>query len=504
MHKPYSVPITMNMTIHLTRAIILVTSAGWLTLAVGADSVDSRTGATTASRPDGSEASTSETAGTERLPAAVGSDWPRFLGPTGDGKSTESIRTKWPLSIQWHRKIGDGFSMPSVAGDNLYLFDRHGDQARLSSSDRTTGEERWRAEYPTAYEDYYGYSEGPRASPVIDDGRVYTFGVEGMLRCHQASDGKLLWQVDTAAKFGVVQNFFGAGATPVIEGDLLIAQIGGSPADSPKVHTGDVQGNGSGIVAFDKRTGKVRYSVTDLLASYATPTLTTALDRRWGFVFTRGGLVGFEPTTGNVDFFFPWRAKMLESVNAATPVVVDDTVFITESYGPGSALLKFAPGAHEVVWQDPPRGKSMESHWNTPIYHQGTLYGSSGQSGGNAELRAIEHATGKVLWSEPGLQRSTLLYVDGHFVVLTERGRLLLIKATPEQFDLVAEMDLGDAKADAAQSAASTQAAAKTGIDTSASDRPVLRFPAWNAPILSRGLLYVRGKDQLICLDARP
>ncbi len=438
----------------------------------------------------------SEAAQPSPRPQTSGSDWPTFLGLASDGKSTERIRTDWPLPILWHKKVGEGYSMPSVAGGRLFMFDRHGGNARLSSWHSETGEELWRSEYPSVYEDYYDYSKGPRASPVVDGDRVYTLGVEGMLRCHRAQDGELLWQVDTTAEFGVVKNFFGVGSTPAIEGDLLIVPVGGSPPDSPKIHSGEVKGNGSGIVAFDKRTGEVRYSVSDELASYSSPLLTTIDGRRWGFMFTRGGLLGFEPATGALDFFFPWRAKILESVNAAMPVVVDDTVFITESYGPGGALLRVKPGGHEVVWQDPRRPKSMASHWSTPIHHKGFLYGSSGQSTGEAELRCLEHATGKVLWSEPGLTRSTLLFVGGNeqLVVLTEYGRLLLIEATPKRFVKVAEMDFGEA----------AEASPKSPIKVGTADRPVLRFPAWNAPILAHGLLYLRGKDQLICLDARP
>lgn len=429
-----------------------------------------------------------------------GSDWPTFMGPTADGKSTERIRTDWPLPIRWHKKVGEGYSMPSIARGRLFMFDRHGGNARLSCWRSETGEELWRSEYPSIYEDYYNYSKGPRASPVVDDDRVYTFGVEGMLRCHRTVDGELLWQVDTTAKFGVVKNFFGVGSTPALEGDLLIVQVGGSPPGSPKIHSGEVKGNGSGIVAFDKRTGDVRYSVTDGLASYASPRLATIGGRRWGFVFDRGGLVGFEPATGKVDFYFPWRARILESVNAAMPVVVGDTVFITESYGPGGALLKVRSGGYDVVWKDPRRPKSMASHWSTPIYHRGHLYGSSGQSSGEAELRCLEHATGKMLWSEPGLSRSTLLYAGGegsprgYLVVLTEYGRLLLVEATPERFNRVTEMDFGEAH----------DASPKSPIATGSTDHPALRFPAWNAPILAHGLLYLRGKDQLLCLDAEP
>jgi len=121
-------------------------------------------------------------------------------------------------------------------------------------------------------------------------------------------------------------------------------------------------------VAFDKMTGEVRYSVTDELASYASPVIARVDGRRWGFWFARGGLVGFEPASGEIDFHFPWKSSKLESVNAATPVVLNDTVFITESYGKGAALLRVRPGAYEIVWKDPRsrREQVMRAHWATP------------------------------------------------------------------------------------------------------------------------------------------
>src|SRR5262249_12666222 len=145
-------------------------------------------------------------------------------------------------------------------------------------------------------------------------------------------------------------------------------------------------------VAFDKLTGKVKYRITDELASYASPVIATIAGRRWGFQFARGGLVGFEPRTGQVDFHYPWRARIIESVNGANPVVVGDRVFISETYGPGSSLLKVRPGGYEVLWNDADkrRDKSMQCHWSTPIYHEGYLYGCSGRHANNAELRCIE------------------------------------------------------------------------------------------------------------------
>ena len=415
-----------------------------------------------------------------------GRDWPRFLGPDLDGTSCEPLRTPWPadgLAVAWHAAVGEGYSAPTVVGDRVLVFDRVGDEARLVARSTTDGAELWTSTWASTYEDFYGYSGGPRTSPVVDGDRVFAFGVDGLLRCHDLASGELRWEVDTGARFGVVQNFFGVGSTPIVEGDLLITMVGGSPAGSPRIHSGEVEPNGTALVAFDTASGEVRWSAGDALASYASPVIVDVEGRRRGLAFVREGLLAFDPADGAIGGFFPWRAKKLESVNAATPVVVGDTVLITESYGPGGALLRWTDDGFTPVWTDPPRGKALESHWAIPIVRDGTIYASSGQSSGEAELRAIDHATGRVLWSEPGLGRSTLLGADGHLVVLTERGLLLLVEATPERFTPVSRTDLGE---------------------DAPADGPRLRYPVWNAPVLSRGLLYLRGKDRLVVLRAGP
>ncbi len=432
-------------------------------------------------------------------PAAKGSDWPRFLGPTGDSKSNErGILTNWPAEgppLVWQLQLGTGYGMPTVAAGRLFQFDRLADKARLRALDSRTGKLLWTFEYASAFEDLYGYDNGPRTSPVVDHDRVYIFGAEGMLHCLNTEDGKPIWKLDTAAEFGVIQNFFGVGSTPVIENDLLIVQIGGSPPESKNVPPGrldQVVGNGSGIVAFDKATGAVRYKITDELASYAGPTLATIAGRRWCFVFARGGLVGFDPGSGKVDFQFPWRAPILESVNASNPVVVGDQVFISETYGPGSALLRVSPGEAKVVWSDAKRRreKAMQTHWNTPVHVDGYLYGSSGRHTENAELRCIELASGNVMWSQPDLTRSSLLYADGHFVCLSEDGTLRLLRANPQKYDVVAEAVM----------------MVKAAEPNPFNFRPprLFKYPAWAAPILSHGLLYVRGADRLVCLELIP
>jgi len=425
----------------------------------------------------------------------TGSDWPIFLGPTQDSKSSETGITKpWPKDgpkIVWQRKLGIGYSMPSISRGRLIQFERFSDKAVCTCLKSETGELLWKFEYDTDYEDMYGYNNGPRCSPVIDDDRVYLYGPEGMLHCIRTVDGQEIWKYDTRTTFGVVQNFFGVGSTPIVEGDLLLVVVGGSPAPAPPQPTLDLKGNGTGIVAFDKLTGKVRYKITDELAAYAGPVTATIAGRRWCFVFARGGLVGFEPASGKVDFQFPWRAKILESVNASQPIVVGDQVLISETYGPGSALLKVKPGEYSVVWSDEERrrDKALQTHWNTPIHHNGYVYGSSGRHLQNAELRCIELATGKVMWSEPGLTRCSLMMVDGHFVCLSEIGKLLLLKVNPEKFDVVSQ---------AWPRREGAQEIPGFGLP------PLLKEPAWAAPILSHGLMYVRGDGVLVAMELIP
>ena len=419
---------------------------------------------------------------TDLRPRKTGSDWPGFLGLTGNSESSEKLpHLPWPESgppVVWHKRIGTGYAAPTIARGRLFTFDRHGDKARLTCMKGETGDELWRFEYRTDYEDMLGYNNGPRGCPVVDGGQVYTFGPEGMLHCVNVLNGELIWKVDTSRRFNVVKNFFGVASAPVVEGDLLIAQIGGSPPGSPEdvyAAQGTLRGNGSGIVAFDKCTGDVVYKITDELASYASPTLATINGRRWCFMFARGGLFGFEPRTGKADFHYPWRSKKLESVNASNPVVVGNLVFISEAYGEGSSLLRVRPGGYEVVWKDKPRrrDKSMMLHWNTAIHHEGYLYGCSGRHTNGSDLRCIELQTGKVMWSERLYDRTSLLYVDGHFIALGEFGTLTLIHATPEKLDVVSRAHVTDEHGEA-----------------------LINYPAWAAPVLSNGFLYIRGKDR--------
>ncbi len=411
-----------------------------------------------------------------------GSDWESFLGPYANSSSLEKGIKPWPnsgLKILWASSMAEGYAMPAISRGRAFLFDQTRNLAKLRCCNSETGKELWAFTYNSIYQDLYGYSNGPRSYPVVDGARVYIVGPDGQLHCLSVQDGKVLWKLNTTETYGVIQNFFGVGSTPVIEKDLLIVPVGGSPASNNKLEFTEIKGNKSGLVAFNKYTGKEVYRFSDDLASYSSPVIATIENRRIGFHLGRNGLSAFDPTTGKQDAFFSWRARILESVNASSPVVVENKVFISETYGLGSALLEIKNDAFNRIWSDEAkdRDKAMQCHWNTPVYSDGYLYGSSGRNKGNAELRCIEFKTGKVMWSEPRLSRCSLLQVDKHLICQAEDGLLYLLKVNPEKFEKVSVAEV-----------------ASKGV-------PLLDDPCWSAPILSHGLLYVRGRKTVICID---
>src|SRR5262249_21202560 len=157
------------------------------------------------------------------------------------------------LRLVWQEKLGLGYAPPTIARGRVFTFDAHPDaakkanMARLTVRESETGKEIWRFEYQTRYDDTFGYDNGPRCCPLIDGDRVYLHGAEGMLFCLSLTEKKVLWHVDTHSEYGVFQNFFGVGSSPVIEGDLLIVPIGGSPKGSDPSDFMALKGNGTAL-----------------------------------------------------------------------------------------------------------------------------------------------------------------------------------------------------------------------------------------------------------------
>lgn len=423
-----------------------------------------------------------------------GEDWPSFLGPRGDGTSAEegidpALWNPHPRLV-WTMPLGISYGAPSVVGNQLLQFDRFGDHERLTCVEASSGKEIWHWDSPVRYDDMYGYNNGPRCSPVVDDGRVYTYGVAGQLSCVELKTGQLLWTKNLVKEYSVVQNFFGVASTPYVFEDLLLVMVGGSPTESLRLPDGQldlVKPNGTAVVAFDKESGQERYRLGDDLASYASMTVRPIEGKPLGLAFLRSGLTVWEPRTGAQQFNFPWRASMLESVNAAMPITTENQILLSEAYEIGSVLLEVQNGEPKVLRRDQGRWRDLpfRAHWSTPVLIDGFLYGCSGRNEGDCDFRCIRLSDGELQWSERRHERSSVLVADGYLIVLGEHGLLELIRPTPDKLDVVAAVDLNQ-------------------VNDPSDGRPLLSSPCWAAPILSHGLLYVRGRDRLACFELIP
>lgn len=435
------------------------------------------------------------------LSTRAGEDWGTFLGPSGTGVSSlVGIASPWEAGgprVVWQAAIGEGYCAPAVAAGRAFLFDRVGDSLRLRAVEAETGRPLWEAAREVVYTDSFGYDGGPRAQPVVAGDRVLTFGPDGKLECRAVVDGGLLWEVDTSATYHVVQNFFGVGTAPLVVGPLrsgaeertlVVVQVGGSRAGAPPAapeRLDLVKGLDSGLVAFDLTSGAEVWRSTNQLASYSVPVLATIAGRPLLLAWMRDDLVAVEPATGRLLDRFRWRSDELFSVVAASPVVSGDQILLSECYGPGSVLLSLEKESFREVRRDRPGARprqALKTHWNTPVLRDGYLYGSSGRNAGDAQLACVNWNTGVVGWSEGGLGRSSVTLVDDHLLILGEYGDLVLARATPEKYEEVSRIRPLDA----------------------ASGRELLAPPCWAAPVIARGLVFVRGSGRIVCLDLMP
>lgn len=367
------------------------------------------------------------------------------------------MRTTWPAAGPtplWKRDVGAGLSGPVVVGQRLIIFHRVDDQEVVECLDAATGKARWKFAYPTAYHDDFGFDEGPRSTPTVDNGRVYTLGAEGVLLCLTLDKGTKVWSRPLNVDYHVRKGFFGVGTSPIVEGKLVLVNVGGP---------------GAGIVALDKDTGREAWKATTDGASYSSPSAATINRVRHVFFFTRDGLVSVDPASGKVHFRKHWRSRMDASVNAATPVVVGDTVFISACYGTGAVLLRVGKDGVDEIWKSQ---EAMSNHYGTCVCRDGHLYGFDGRQEHGAQLRCIELKTGKVCWTKEDFGCGSLILADGKLLILTENGDLVSVQANPDGYHETARAT-------------------------------VLGKPCRAAIALANGRLYGRDSKQLVCWDLK-
>lgn len=382
-----------------------------------------------------------------------GADWPQFRGPQQNGVSVEKglLRT-WPESgpeVLWKKPIGSGFSTVTVAGGALYTMAVEGESEtayRLRGSD---GEVVWRVPLGPVFPETFG--NGPRSSPTVDGDVVYVLSATGRLHALKTADGARLWELDLVKELGGLTPNRGFAASPLVDGDLLVVEVGGK--------------EGKAIVGLDKKSGKLRWSALDGRPGYATP-LAVTIDGVRQYVFIRtimGDIVSLLPD-GRVHWQYAWKPGAIASPLFLPP----NRIFASASEDVGAVLLEVGlgedgKGTVKEVW----RNRLMKNHFSSSVLYEGHIYGFD-----NASLKCLVAGTGEQKWVHRGYGKGSLILADGLLYILTDQGQLVLAEATPAGFQEKAKVKVMEGK-------------------------------TWTSPVLSHGRLYLRDEDEMIVLDVR-
>jgi outer membrane protein assembly factor BamB len=363
-------------------------------------------------------------------PGLRGDDWPQWRGPyrTGHAPAGAKVPAALPVEpkIVWRLKVGEGFASPVVAGGKVFYFDNQDGKETLHALNAADHQELWRAIVDDVFQDEQG-PPGPRCTPLVNGDRVYAQSGKGELQCLRTDNGRRIWRVNFLKDFGAA--FLGEDskvpgaaehgytAAPVIDGDRLIACVGGT--------------NGAGVVCFEKRTGKLLWKSQDDLAAYAAPMVGTLAGVKQAVCFTVSGLIGLALEEGQLL----WRVPLKTSYgrNVSTPLLVDDWV-VAGSYQAGLIGVRIsADGAGlkaETVWTN----KAAAMNFSSPIASGRHLYGL----GPAKNLVCVEITTGQIAWSKEGyfktaanVAHAAFLGFGKNILVCTDAGQLVLIAAEP-------------------------------------------------------------------------
>jgi outer membrane protein assembly factor BamB len=382
------------------------------------------------------------------LPAAAG-DWPAWRGPDRTGISEETgWRTDWknaPPDVLWQVDVGEGFSTVSVVGDRVYTMGNDGGVDTVWCLSAEDGKPVWRHRYPCQPHQY----KGPRCTPTVDGDRVYTLSNRGHLFCLDAASGQVKWLVEVPTRLRAEPPRWGFACSPLVLGDRLIIDVGP-------------------IAALDKMTGKVLWQAGSDEAGYASPMAFEHGGKTLLASFNAHGPIVVDAAEGEVLARERWKTSY--NVNAVTPIIKDDTMFISSGYGVGAALFKVADGGLEQVWKN----RNMRNHANNCVLWDGHLYGFDGQVNAGP-LTCIDYETGEKRWSEPTLKAGGLMLADGVLICMTASGDCVLVKASPEACTVLGRKSLFTKK------------------DT-----------CWTHPVLAGGRIWCRTQSgHLACLDVR-
>jgi len=418
-------------------------------------------------------------------------DWPQWLGPKRDGVWRETgILERFSAEgpkVRWRVPVGAGYSGPAVSQGRVYLMDRQlkpgapgqGDpfnRARIDGNERVLclnekdGKLIWSKEYDCPYS--ISYAAGPRATPLVDGGKVYTLGAEGNLFCFDAESGKQIWTVDFNDAYKIPTPLWGFSAHPLVDGNKLICLAGGK---------------GTTAVAFDKNTGKELWrALSSKEPGYCPPTILELAGKRQLIIWHPEALSSLNPETGEVYWSEPYNVQ--NALCVSTPRLWhNDHLYLTAFYN-GSRMYKVAANNAEAVWQTKKASEKDTEHLNsiisTPALEGDYIYGVCAYG----QLRCLDARTGARIWetlaattpdNKPTRWANAFLVKNGdRFFIANEKGDLIIAKLSPEGYNEISRTHLLDPT-------------------NSAPGRDVV----WSHPAFANRSVYARNDKELVCAD---
>jgi outer membrane protein assembly factor BamB len=386
---------------------------------------------------------------------ALASDWPQFRGPQRSGISAETAWVSdWsvhPPKPLWTKEPGQSYASTIVAGGRVYITGSDKKQDTIYCLDAETGEEIWKVAFDHADRKAMAVvdknADALTATPLLHNNRLYVLSREGELFCLEAQKGKVLWRSHLLKETKATLQDFGTSSSPVMEGNLLIFNIG------------------TGGAAVDARNGKIVWKSIGK-GGYASPVIYTRNGKREAALFGMEGIIGVEVANGKKRWQYPWKVTGY-TAPSSDPVFAGDSLLV-HSATAGARLLRWEGETPTVVWQN----KNMCSDFTNSVLLNGYLYGNN-----NSKLACLDMKTGKTQWEEKGLGQGCLTIAGDRLIVQNQRGELIVAEASPEKYKELGRIKLFEGK-------------------------DIFSSPGYITPTLVNGRLYCRAPGgKLVCLD---
>jgi len=394
------------------------------------------------------------------IEASRSADWTQYRGLNHDGVSTDRILTNWPASGPprlWKVPLNGGHSSFTVSQGRAYTqVVRNvvpGGEEVCIALDAETGTELWATRVRGTGASLL--AQPPYSTPTVDGHRVYVLSTDLVLFCLDAETGQVIWETDLIGQYNGAKLGYGNAASPTVDGDFVFVNCNARAGDR--------------LLAFRKTDGSLAWKAAADQPEYATPIAATILGMRQVIFSTKSEFVSVVPESGAVLWRYATNGSQPYPFRPyATPVVAGDIVFAADMMGAHAVRIAQSGDNFQAtqIWSHSPNGTSLGIEWSTPVCHDGYLYGLF-LSG---DLKCVELATGKVMWSRTGFGRGGILVVDGRILILTDRGQLVLVEANP-------------------------------GVYTRLASFQALTGECWNHPAICDGRIYARSTKQGVCLD---